>query len=356
MDSRVAPGYEQVRMRAVRISRPGGYERLEIVELDDPPCEAGEVAIDVRAAGVNYADSVIRMGLYKSAKQYVGWPITPGFEVAGVVSEVGAGVSGLEIGQRVFGVTRFGGYASRVVVPRDQIVATPESLTDIQAATFPTVHLTAWYALRELGNLRAGKRVLVHSAAGGVGGAALQIVRACGGTSVGVVSGAHKVGPARDLGATHVVDKGATDLWSVVDTAAPDGFDIALDPNGVETLMQSYRHLRPAGRLVIYGFATMFQRGRARPNWLKLIIGYYRTPRFNPLRMTNSNKSVMAFNLSYLFDRKDVLSEGLAELLRWLEAGQLVPPPVAEYALDDVASAQRNMESGTTVGKLALVL
>jgi NADPH:quinone reductase-like Zn-dependent oxidoreductase len=342
-------------MRAVRISRPGGYDRLELVELASPSCGTGELAIDVRAAGINYADAVIRMGLYKSAKDYVGWPITPGFEVAGVVSEVGAGVSGFEVGQRVFGVTRFGGYATRVVVPHDQVVPTPAALTDVQAATFPTVHLTAWYALRELGNLRPGKQVLVHSAAGGVGGAALQIVRACGGTSVGVVRGAHKVEPARSLGATHVIDKGGCDLWPAVEAVAPDGFDIALDPNGVETLMQSYRHLRPAGRLVIYGFATMFERGRGRPNWLKLIVGYYRTPRFNPLRMTNSNKSVMAFNLSYLFDRKDVLVEAMTELMRWLEEGKLVPPPVTEYALDDVADAQRDLESGTTVGKLALV-
>ena len=356
VDSRFAPGYERPRMRAVRITKPGGYERLELVELDDPPCGADHVAIDVRASGVNYADSVVRMGLYKSAKEYVGWPVTPGFEFAGVVSQVGSGVSRFAVGQRVFGVTRFGGYASRVVVPHDQIVPTPAALSDVQAATFPAVHLTAWYALRELGNLRPGKQVLVHSAAGGVGGAALQIVRACGGTSVGIVRGAHKVEPARELGATHVIDKGATDLWPAVEAVAPDGFDIALDPNGAETLMQSYRHLSPAGRLVIYGFATMFRRGRSRPDWLKLIVDYYRTPRFNPLRMTNSNKSVMAFNLSYLFDRKDVLVEAMTELMRWLEEGRLVPPPVTEYALDDVASAHRDLETGTTVGKLALVL
>jgi NADPH:quinone reductase-like Zn-dependent oxidoreductase len=172
---------------------------------------------------------------------------------------------------------------------------------------------------------------------------------------MGVVRGAHKVEPARVFGATHVIDKSTQDLWPAVEAAAPDGFDIALDPNGVETLMQSYRHLCPAGRLVIYGFATMFERGRGRPNWLKLIARYYRTPRFNPLKMTNANKSVMAFNLSYLFDRKDVLIVALDELMGWLNTGLLVPPPVKEYALADVASAQRDLETGTTVGKLALL-
>jgi len=342
-------------MRAVRISRPGGYDRLELKELPDVPCGPSEVAVEVRAAGVNYADSMVRMGLYKSARQFVGWPITPGFEFAGVVSERGDEVTGLDVGQRVFGVTRFGGYASRVVVPPDQLVATPPELSDAQAATFPTAYLTAWYALRELGSLRAGKRVLVHSAAGGVGGAALQIVRAGGGESVGVVRGQHKVDLARQLGANHVIDKGSTDLWPAVVAVAPQGFDIALDPNGAETLMASYRHLRPAGRLIIYGFATLLERGRGRPNWLKLIAGYYRTPRFNPLKMTNSNKSVMAFNLSYLFDRKEAFAEAMGELMGWLEAGQITALPVKEYALDDVARAQRDLESGTTVGKLALV-
>lgn len=342
-------------MRVVEIQRPGSYDRLQLVERPDPACGPSDVSIDVRAIGVNYADSIIRMGLYKSAKEYVGWPITPGFEVAGVVREVGPAVTGFAVGQRVFAVTRFGGYASRVVVPHDQVMPTPDTLSDAEAATFPTVHLTAWYALRELGGLRRGQRVLVHSAAGGVGGAALQIIRICGGEAVGVVRGAHKVHAAQRLGATHVIDKGAVDLWPAVEAAAPDGFAVVLDPNGVETLFASYRHLCPGGRLVIYGFATMFERGRGRPNWLKLLVGYYRTPRFNPLRMTNANKSVMAFNLSYLFDRKDVLRDAITELLGWLATGQLVPAPVKEYALADVAAAQRDLESGTTVGKLALI-
>ena len=342
-------------MRAIRIERPGGYERLQIVDLPDPVCGPGEVVVAVRAIGVNFADSVVRMGLYKSAREYVGWPIVPGFEFAGEVAEVGANVDDLPIGQRVLGLTRFGAYATHVAVPRDQLVLVPKGLSDAQAATFPTVFLTAWYALRELGNLRPGGHVLIHSAAGGVGSAALQVVRAVGGQSVGVVGATHKVELAVSLGADHVVDKSQQALWPAVEAAAPGGFDIALDSNGVETLLESYRHLRPAGRLVIYGFTTMLQRGRGRPNWLKLAFDYYRTPRFDPLRMTNANKSVMAFNLSYLFDRKDVLRGALDELLGWYEAGRLALPPVRHYPFEQVAEAARALESGNTVGKLALI-
>jgi NADPH:quinone reductase-like Zn-dependent oxidoreductase len=131
---------------------------------------------------------------------------------------------------------------------------------------------------------------------------------------------------------------------------------VALDPNGAETLLQSYRHLRPGGRLVVYGFHSMFRRGRGRPDWLKLAYDYWRTPRFDPLRMTGSNKSVMAFNLSYLFDRTEVFGEAMDELMAWVGDGLLRPLPVEEYPLERVGDAHRALESGLTVGKLALVL
>src|SRR5690606_30795686 len=122
----------------------------------------------VQAAGVNYADCVVRMGLYESAKKYVGWPITPGFEFAGRVDALGEGTPGLAPGDEVFGVTRFGGYASSVVVPRHQVFRRPAVCSPDEAAAFPSVHLTAWYALFELAHPRPGSTLLVHSAAGGV--------------------------------------------------------------------------------------------------------------------------------------------------------------------------------------------
>ena len=104
-------------MKHVVIHRAGGYDRLRVETAPDPLPGPGEIAIDVRACGVNYADCVVRMGLYASAKKYVGWPITPGFEVAGTVAALGGGVTSRAVGDRVFAVTRFGGYASRIVVP-----------------------------------------------------------------------------------------------------------------------------------------------------------------------------------------------------------------------------------------------
>jgi NADPH:quinone reductase-like Zn-dependent oxidoreductase len=342
-------------MRKVVIHAAGGYQQLRIEAHPDPRPGPGEVAIAAEACGVNYADCVVRMGLYASAKKYVGWPITPGFEVAGTIAEVGAGVDGWRIGDRVLAVTRFGGYASRLVVPAHQVFALPARFSMADGAGFPGVFLTAYYALMELARPRPGQRLLIHSAAGGVGGALVQLGKLARCTTVGVVGASHKVAAARALGADEVIDKSAVPLWPTARALAPRGYDVILDANGVATLEDSYRHLASPGRLVIYGFHSMLPRQGGRPNWAKLAVDWLRTPRFSPLAMTGANHSVMGFNLSYLFDAHDVLAEGMAQLLGWVAAGQLVAPPVRTFALDDVAAAHRALESGQTVGKLVLI-
>jgi NADPH:quinone reductase-like Zn-dependent oxidoreductase len=159
----------------------------------------------------------------------------------------------------------------------------------------------------------------------------------------------------RAAGADSVIDKSATDLFEAAERLSPDGYDVVLDANGVETLRASYEHVRPGGRLVVYGFHSMLPRGRGSPSWPGLAVSWLRTPRFDPLRMTNDNRSVLAFNLSYLFDRHDLLAEGMAALFAWLRAGALRPPPVTTYPFERVADAHRAIESGSTVGKLVLV-
>ncbi len=341
-------------MRRVRIPKAGGYDRLELEDLPDPECGDDEVRVAVEAIGVNYADCIVRMGLYASAKEYVGWPITPGFEVAGRIDRIGAKVTGRSVGDRVIALTRFGGYASTVVVPAHQVFTIPDTWTMEQAAGFAVVFLTADYALFELAHPRKGATILVHSAAGGVGSALLQLARATGLTAVGVVGSAAKVAAAKEYGAAHVIDKSSEDLWRAAERIAPKGYDVVLDANGVETLAQSYAHLRPTGRLVIYGFATMMRRGADTPSWPKLALDWLRTPRFNPLDLTNDNKSVMAFNLSYLFEERQLLEEAMGRLLTLVREGKIRPPDTRAFTLDEVAEAHRAIESGTTTGKLVL--
>jgi NADPH:quinone reductase-like Zn-dependent oxidoreductase len=343
------------RMRKIVIAKAGSYDRLKLEEAPSLVADAGEVVIDVKAIGVNYADCMVRMGLYESAKEFVGWPITPGFEVAGVVKSLGAGVTDLAVGDRVFAVTLFHGYATEVKVARAYAFRMPATLSFEQAAGFPSVFLTAWFALHELAHPRRGSKILVHSAAGGVGGCLVQLAKRAGCEVTGVVGSSHKVDAVRAHGADHVIDKSTEDLWAEAERLAPEGWDVICDANGVATLKHSYEHLRRAGKLVIYGFHTMIPKTGGKPNWLKLAADYLRTPRFNPLDLTMHSKSLLSFNLSYLYDRTDVLVEAMAELLGWLEDGSIEAPPVTTYALADCAEAHKAIESGQTTGKLVLI-
>ncbi|HZI07296.1 MAG TPA: medium chain dehydrogenase/reductase family protein [Archangium sp.] len=342
-------------MRKVVIPRPGGYDRLTLETHPEPQPAADEVLVATEAMGVNYADCVVRMGLYASAQEFVGWPITPGFEFSGTVAAVGRDVKDVPVGMRVFGVTRFGGYASHVAVPRHQVFPLPARLDMAQAAGFPTVFLTAYYALFELAHPRPGATLLVHSAAGGVGSALLQLGRIAGCRMVGVVGSSHKVETARALGADVVIDKSSEDLWPAAERAAPKGYDVVLDANGVSTLGESYRHVAKPGKLVVYGFHSMMPHEGGKPDWVKLAWDWLRTPRFNPLQLTNENKSVMAFNLSYLFEQRHILEEAMGRLLGWVEEGKIVMPPVTRFPMDRVVEAHQALESGKTVGKLVLV-
>ena len=336
------------------VHRPGGYERLQWEQAPDPVAGPGELLIGVEAVGVNYADCVVRMGLYASAKEYVGWPITPGFDIAGRVRAVGEGVRGWSVGEECFGVTRFNAYATHVSVPAWQVLRRPQGLSARECAALPTVLLTAWYALHHQAAASPGARVLVHSAAGGVGGALLQLCRAHGCHSLGVVGGAHKVELARELGAEAVVDKRSEDVWAAAARFAPAGFDAIFDANGGASLRRGYRALAPQGRLVTYGAHSMLPKGRGRPNWLKLAWDYVRAPRFLGLDLSQNNKAVLGFNLSFLFARDDLYARAMGELVPLLESGALRVPPIQTFPLERAADAQRALESGETVGKLVL--
>ncbi len=339
----------------VVIRRPGGYDRLGFERVRRARLEPGQVRVAVAAAGVNYADCVTRMGLYASARTYVGYPITPGFEVAGRVAEVGEGGAGLAPGDAVVAVTRFFGYASEVVVPARQVFRRPAGLSAVRAAALPVAFLTAWYGLEVLGAVRPGARVLVHSAAGGVGGLLAALARRAGARCVGVVGAAHKIDPARRMGAHEVIVRDRR--WAeAARAAAPDGYDLVLDATGVATLRASYDLLAPMGRLVVYGFHSMLPKGRGRPNPLALAWKFLRTPRFSPLDLTGKNRSVLGFNLSYLFSQHALLAEGIEALTRCAAQGVFDAQPVTAVPFAEVARAHRMLESGETVGKLVLVV
>ncbi len=341
-------------MRRIVIDHPGSYGALHLVEGPDPQPGPGEVLVAVEACGVNYADSIIRMGLYASARQLHGYPITPGFEVAGRIAALGAGVSGFRIGDAVIGLTLFGGYANHCVLTADSVFPLPQGLGMLEGATLPTVFLTAWFLVHELVHPHAGDCWLVHSAAGGVGSALVQLGCLAGCRVVGVVGATHKVAACRAQGADTVIDKSTQDLWTEAGRLAPGGYQAIFDANGVTTLRGSWNHLAPAGKLAVYGFHGMLPR-TGRIHWPGLAWDWLRTPRFNPLQMTQLNRSVVAANLSFLQQQAPRLREGMRWLLPRFARLELHPLPVETFPLARAADAQRRIESGQTIGKLALL-
>ena len=343
-------------MKKIIIEKPGGYHRLKLKEYAMPEPGEHEVLVETSAAGVNFADVFVRLGLYKSGKELVGWPITPGFEFSGKIVKCGAGVSEFADGTPVFGVTLFGAYASHLCVPVHQVYAIPQKskFTSDQWAALPAVFLTAYHGLFQNIVLRPNMNILVHSAAGGVGGALLQLGKIADCRMIGVVGSSHKIDTALASGADCVIDKSKEDLWPKAAEICPDGFDVVFDANGPATLKQSYRHLASSGKLVAYGFHSMLSKRGGFPNYFKLAYEYFRIPRWSPLNMTNENKSLIAFNLSYLFHREDLLKECMQNLLKWVLEGKIKAPAVRTYPLEKVADAHRALESGNTVGKLIL--
>jgi NADPH:quinone reductase-like Zn-dependent oxidoreductase len=341
-------------MHKVVIHKAGGYEQLKLETHPVPKPGDHQVLIRTEAVGVNYADICVRWGVYESARRFVGWPITPGFEYAGRVEEVGRGVAHVKPGDPVFGLTFFDGYSTHVCAPADLIWPKPEALDFEAAAGFLAVHLTAYHGLLQNVVIRPGMRVLVHSAAGGVGSALVQLCKLHDLHVTGVVGASHKVEHVRQLGADAVIDKSTQSLWDEARRLCPDGYDLVFDANGPETLAQSYAHLRPTGKLLVYGFHTLLPKQGGRINYLKAALGLLRMPRLNPLMMTTENKGVVAFNLSFLFGRTDLLRAAVNDLTAWVEKGKIAVPKIRSFALADVAQAHRALESGATTGKLVL--
>ncbi len=341
-------------MKKIVIRKPGSYEKLEIEECADLKPSSNDVIISTRAAGVNFADCCVRMGVYASAKKYVGWPITPGFEISGIVESIGENVTLFSPGDKVIAITRFNGYATELAVPESQVFPLPKSLSFEEGASIPAVFLTAYYAMHELVHPRKNSTMLVHSAAGGVGSALVQLGNISKCQITGVIGSSHKREALEKMGIKQIIDKSTQDLWKEVEKYAPDGFDAIYDANGPETLMRSYHHLSQGGKLVVYGFHTMLTKGRGTPNWIKVVWDYLRAPKFNPMNMTGDNHSVLAFNLSYLFDQQHLMRDALEKILQWFEEGKLSPLPITTYRFDAVQDAHCDLESGQTVGKLLL--
>ena len=330
-------------MRAVVITKHGGPGVLEVQERPDPTLGPGEVRIDVAAAGINFADVMARLGFYPDAPKT---PCVVGYEVAGTILELGEGVEGLSPGQRVVAGTEFGGYASQVVTPADGVLALPDELTFEQGAAIPVNYGTAWMGLLRFGGLKAGERVLIQAAAGGVGIAATQVAKRAGAEIYGTASpGKHA--RISELGVDHPLDY-TKPGW---ERGLPP-FDVIMDAIGGKSFRRSYELLGPGGRLIAFGASGVVSGERRNP--IPALKTALRMPRFNMLKQMSASKAVIGLNMYTLSQDERRRAEVSAALAEMTAAGIVQPVVAGTFSFEEAGAAQNMITERRNVGKVIL--
>ncbi len=338
-----------MKVQAVVITRYGGPEVLQVQTLEIPEPGPGQVRVRVHAAGINFAEVFCRLGLYKHAPSP---PFVAGFEFAGEIVDVGPGVTDLAPGDRVLGVTRFGGYQGGLLADAIRVRRIPEGWTMVEAAALPAAALTAAYGLLETGRLRAGERVVIHSAAGGVGSTAVQIAHAVGAEVVGTAGSDVKLPLLEQMGCRMVLNY-KEGSWTDRVRSELGEVDLVFDALGGRYVREGYGLLRPNGRLVSYGLGTMTPSGK-RPNWVKLAWQYSQIPRFSIFPMISENRTVSGFNVLLLWDRMDLLGGLLDRCLAWGREGKLKARVSQVVPYTEAGDLHAAMQTGKTTGKLVL--
>jgi len=341
-------------MKAVVLTRTGGPGMFEVMERPDPDVGAGEVRIAVHAAGLNFADTMARVGLYPAAPKP---PCVLGYEVAGEVETVGEGVSGLIVGQRVMAGTQFGGQAELAVAQARDVMPMPEHLSFEEGAAFCVNYGTAYAALMIMGGLREGNRVLIHAAAGGVGIAATQIARIAGAEIFGTASAA-KHEAIKAQGVDHPIDYRTQDFKAEVKRITNgEGVDVILDPMGPTSFRKDYRILRPGGRLIMYGLSeAMNENGRDMRAALRSLLRMPTStmPWWNAGRLLNQNRGVFGLNLLSWWRREGGMDRITGPLLSDLNSKQLMPVVARSYPFERAGDAHRYLAERRNIGKVVL--
>jgi NADPH:quinone reductase-like Zn-dependent oxidoreductase len=335
-------------MRRVWITKAGPPEVLKVQEEPDPSPAAGEVRIRVKAAGINFADLMARVGLYPDAPKL---PCVMGYEVSGTIDAIGDGVKGFADGDRVFGMPRFGGYTDTLVINAKQVFKMPAAMSFEEAAALPVVYLTAHHMMLFTGNLRPRSRVLIHSAAGGVGLAAIELAKMRDCEIFGIASkGKHAF--LREHGVAHTIDAGEDYAPQVRTIAGERGVDLILDPVGGKSWGDGYALLAPAGRIVAFGLSSAAS-GKTR-SLLHAAMQVIKIKKWSPMTLMGDNKTISGCNMGHLFGEIEMLSEQFEALLRFYEEGKIKPRVDKTFSFEDAPKAHHFIHDRKAIGKVLL--
>lgn len=338
-------------MRQIWIPRAGPPEVLEVREAPDPLPGHGQLRVRVEAVGVNFADIMGRLGVYPDLPRM---PVVPGYEVAGRVDAVGEEIETDWIGRDVLALTRFGGYSDTVCVNEIQAFARPAGMNAEQGAAIPINYLTALLLVENLGGLRSGESVLIHSAGGGVGIAAIQLARRVGAQIFGTASASkHEV--LRSMGVEHTIDYTTEDFEKrVLELTHGRGVELVLDAIGGKSFKKSYRVLSPTGRLGMFGMsAGVVGTKRSRLAFLRAGLSLPWLS-FSPPALMNANKGVFGVNVGHLWDESTRVAGWMETLLGYYANRQIEPLLAAAFSFDQAADAHHYVQERRNIGKVIL--
>ena len=323
-------------MRAAVCRAYGPPSSVVVDEIDAPPLGAGDVRVRVRAAAVNFPDVLIVANEYQVS---VPPPFVPGSELAGEVVELGAGVTGVAVGDRVLGTTMVGAFAEEAVLAAGSLTPIPGVVDDAHAAAFGVAHRTAYHVLRSVARVQAGEELIVLGAGGGVGLAAVQLGAVLGADVTAVASSTEKLDAARVCGATRTIDHRAGDLRQALRDALPAGADVVVDPVGGDLAEPALRALRWGGRFVTVGYASGV------------------IPRIPLNLVLLKGVQILGFQFrDFGVHAPDEMRRNDAELFALLEDGRASPHIGASFELAEAAEALQLVADGRAVGKVVLLV
>jgi len=324
-------------MRAVLCRTRGGPDDLSIEDVAPPVPGPGQVVIGVRAAGLNFADTLLIAGKYQERPAF---PFSPGMEVSGDILACGPGVTTLARGDRVMAVLGYGGFAEQALAPVERVLKMPASMDYTVAAGFPVAYGTSHVGLVHRVGLKAGETLLVHGAAGGVGLTAVEIGKVLGATVIATASSADKLAVARSYGADHLIDYSREDVRErVLAATGGRGADVVYDPVGGDAFEASLRCTAFEGRIVVVGFASG------------------KIPQIPANHLLVKNISAVGFYWgAYMKANPAVIRNSFDALLNWFTEGKLRPHVSQRFTLEEVPTALKLLAARKSTGKIVLTV
>ncbi|XP_069547919.1 synaptic vesicle membrane protein VAT-1 homolog [Brachyistius frenatus] len=337
--------------RALVLTGYGGYDKvkLQVKTQIKPQLKPDEVLVRVKACGLNFAELLGRQGLYELLPAP---PVTMGMEGSGVIEAVGEDVKDRKVGDRVIALKRSGMWQDLVVVSAARTFSMPEEMTFEEGAALSINYLTAYMMLFEMANLRPGKSVLVHMAAGGVGIAATQLCQTVQDVTVFGTASASKHETISQGGVTHPIDYRTKDYVEEIRKISPKGVDIVLDPLGGSDTQKGFSLLKPLGMLIAFGMANCVT--GQKKNLLAIAKTWYNQFSLNTMKLIQTNKAISGFHLGYITD-EELFTRMMLKLLELYRQGKIKPRIDSCYHFEEVADAMKRMHERQNVGKVILL-